>query len=69
MPIDHVGSTVNLAKQLRMDLDLSAEFFKINPHTFKMLLDTLIDLGEPNVPVMQTERAKTVAESIIRAGG
>ncbi len=69
MPIhNEVGSAVNYAKQLRMDLDMHAEYTQVPTHSLKWILDTFITLGEPEVPALQLEKAKTVAEFIGKAG-
>ena len=64
MPIDHTGSCVNLAKQMLMDLDSAAINTAVQTETLRMLLEKLIELGSPQVQVMQAERARTVAETI-----
>jgi len=64
MPIDHVGSMVSLAKQMRMDLDRNSLETRVQTETLRLLLTTLIDLGTPNAPVMHAQAARTVAETI-----
>lgn len=67
--IDHVGSAVNLAKQMRMDLDPDSLETRVPTATLRLLLDMLIDLGSPGLPIMQIEQRKTVAEMIAKRGG
>lgn len=69
MAIDQVGSCVNLSKQMLMDLDRNAEMTSVRTATLEMLLQMLIRLGQPDVPRMQMERMKTVAETIARTNG
>jgi len=65
MPIiDQVGSCVNLAKQMRRDLDMTALTTPVQTHTLKMLLDLVVELGEPQAPAMHEQRARTVAEMV-----
>lgn len=67
MPIDHIGSMVNLARQRLMDLDLKTLKTEIGTHELKVLLETLISLGTPEAPkIMDAEARKTVAERIAR---
>jgi|HubBroStandDraft_1064217.scaffolds.fasta_scaffold26111_3 hypothetical protein len=64
MAIDHVGSMVNLAKQMKLDLTGVGERTEVQTATLRLLLDTLIEVGTPNIQKLQVDAARTVAQMI-----
>lgn len=65
MPIhDQTATVVNLAKAMRRDLDRMALNTSVQTATLELLLNSLIELGEPDAPVMSQQRARTVAEMV-----
>ena len=62
---DTVSSTVNLARMVRDGLDLAQDMTPVRTQTLKLLLDTLIKLGEPaHHNVAQQSAQRTLAQMI-----
>jgi hypothetical protein len=61
MPIDRIGSMVNLAKAQKQALDSSAMTTEVSTATYILLLDTLIELGEqPHAAKLDDSAKRTV---------
>lgn len=65
MPVhDQTATVVNLAKAMRRDIDRASLTTSVQTATLELLLNSLIELGEPDAPVMAQQRARTVAEMV-----
>ncbi len=65
MPLhDHVASVLSLARTVRDSIDTSKTHTFVQNESLKLLLDTLIEIGQPGRTKLSEAAAKTVAGMI-----